>query len=509
MIPTTQQSGDCNDDNAAIHPGAVDIRDDGIDQDCDGYDLKTWYYDADGDGFGTPIIYKLENTHPAYYVSNSTDCDDSKLLYADNDNDGFGAGEPVACGVPNDTDCNDGDASIHASQTYYLDNDKDGFGDANAKTEGCTSEPPSGYVTNNTDCNDKAVTYEDKDGDGYGSNTKVACGDVTNNQDCNDGDETVYSSAITCPVVPVQCYNSSGTYAIAPLNTSKDCDVTGVSYSISGATTRNGTGNNASGEFNMGTSTITWTVSHSNGEPSICQSTVIVNPQTTVSVPDVKVLSKGVSVNTVYVGYAPASSLTLTTQASGGGTLAYKWSTGATTPSIKVSPIAMTTYTVTVKDGTCSAMASKQVKVVDVRCGSKKNKILVCHSGGTLCVDKSGVPDHLKHGDKLGVCGAASMNTLTFAQASQPIDETALIAASLYPSPNNGRFSVHLTTHTAGMAQVLVLDAQGQVVEKRNVQLTTGVQTLGFNLVGKASGLYLVKVISADGVQTLKAAVQR
>jgi uncharacterized protein YkwD len=35
----TESQGDCNDDNAAINPGAVDICGDGIDQDCSGEDL--------------------------------------------------------------------------------------------------------------------------------------------------------------------------------------------------------------------------------------------------------------------------------------------------------------------------------------------------------------------------------------------------------------------------------------------------------------------------------------
>lgn len=39
---------DCDDTDATIHPGAVEIPNDGIDQDCDGEDLVT---DGDGDGF--------------------------------------------------------------------------------------------------------------------------------------------------------------------------------------------------------------------------------------------------------------------------------------------------------------------------------------------------------------------------------------------------------------------------------------------------------------------------
>ena len=52
-------STDCNDADAGINPGAVDIPDNGIDEDCDGNDA-TEFVDADGDG-----------------VTNETDCDDN------------------------------------------------------------------------------------------------------------------------------------------------------------------------------------------------------------------------------------------------------------------------------------------------------------------------------------------------------------------------------------------------------------------------------------------------
>ena len=43
---------DCNDTNPAIHPGAVDVPDDGIDQDCNGVDATVT--DRDGDGSPAP-----------------------------------------------------------------------------------------------------------------------------------------------------------------------------------------------------------------------------------------------------------------------------------------------------------------------------------------------------------------------------------------------------------------------------------------------------------------------
>ncbi len=225
-------TGDCNDQLATVYPGAPEVTN-GRDDNCNGQVdetavITTYYRDADVDGFGNPAVMQTGTSQPPGYVTNNGDCDDTKVTYQDMDNDGFGSTTKVACGgvensadcndsqtryldgdgdgfgsmtkvacggVTNNTDCNDADASVNAPQTYYPDSDGDGFGNASNPAAFCSSSPPSGYVTNNSDCDDTKVLYRDNDRDGFGSTTKVACGGVLNNTDCHDGDNTIYPSA--------------------------------------------------------------------------------------------------------------------------------------------------------------------------------------------------------------------------------------------------------------------------------------------------------------------------
>jgi hypothetical protein len=68
---------DCDDGNAAIHPGASEVCDDGVDNNCDGSDATTsWgYQDADGDGYGGESVSGCGGL-PGGAVSTGGDCDD-------------------------------------------------------------------------------------------------------------------------------------------------------------------------------------------------------------------------------------------------------------------------------------------------------------------------------------------------------------------------------------------------------------------------------------------------
>ena len=87
----------------------------------------------------------------------------------------------------------------------------------------------------------------------------------------------ITAPVLTCPPAQTLCEVVSHNYTIPPLVATDDCTADSlltITFQISGATTRSGTGKDASGMFNVGTSTITWTVSDGCGNTSTCSTTV-------------------------------------------------------------------------------------------------------------------------------------------------------------------------------------------------------------------------------------------
>jgi len=146
---------DCDDGDATVNPDGQEICDpENDDEDCDGFaddaddsaleSTKTGFFaDADGDiyGAGAPVPFCDK---PAGFSSNDLDCDDSNAQV-------FPGQVEICNGI--DDDC---DASVDEDvvfNTYYIDADGDGFGDASdAGAPGC--QPPEGRVPNNDDCDD-------------------------------------------------------------------------------------------------------------------------------------------------------------------------------------------------------------------------------------------------------------------------------------------------------------------------------------------------------------------
>jgi hypothetical protein len=181
---------DCDDHDASVNPDASEVCDpanedencNGVADDADAYATgqSTWYRDADGDGFGTPLDTQLFCDQPGGYIADGTDCDDGDP--ATNPER-----EEVCDAVDKDENCNglvnDADPGMAEDglSVWYRDADHDGFGDPSATVEAC--DAPTGYVAEANDCDDTdaAVTPEateicddgvDNDCDG----TPNACG---------------------------------------------------------------------------------------------------------------------------------------------------------------------------------------------------------------------------------------------------------------------------------------------------------------------------------------------
>lgn len=299
----------------------------------------------------------------------------------------------------------------------------------------------------------------------------------------------------SCPALRSLCGNSTGIYTIPRLVATDNCGPAIINYTISGATSRTGNGDNASGLFSPGTSTINWTVRDSSNNITSCQTIVQVNTPVAATIGDATALGTGVNINTVYPGYSPASKITLIAKASGGTPpYSYLWSNGATTASIDVSPASATTYRVTITDSLgCSQVSTeKLVKVVAVTCGSKGEKVQVCivppgNFGVSYnsCVEPGAVASLLKAGSRLGSCTTTEDFTLNL---------------RAIPNPTYSYFTLDVTsTNTSERITLNIYTITGRLIESRTVNANSKVQIgASYN-----NGTYLAEAVQGTKKATL------
>ena len=283
--------------------------------------------------------------------------------------------------------------------------------------------------------------------------------------------DTQPPSIVSCPAITTFCANSDGRYTVPKL-VATDCAPVIISYEISGATTRSGSGDDASGSFNFGSSFITWTVKDSSNNTVRCQSIVTVNNPISVVIPNAMALPEGVHPNSVYQGYAGASFIKLHANVSG-GTLPYTylWSNGATTSSVNVSPTIRTAYSVTVTDasGCKQVSTARTIDVEYVKCGSKGDKVQVCivplfkiGKPFNSCVDEGAVAALLKAGSRLGSCGTS---------------EDFFLSIKATPNPSNSYFTINVTSaNTKNKITLNIYTIAGKLIETRRISSNINVR---------------------------------
>jgi len=234
-----------------------------------------------------------------------------------------------------------------------------------------------------------------------------------------------------------------------------------------------------------------------------------------VTISSVSLLVADAGLNqTVYYGYSPGSSATLNGSTSQGTSpYKYKWSTGATSASIKVSPSTGKQYTLTVTDANgCVARDVVKVCVVDVRCDkschSTGGKVEICHKAAngkkeTLCVSASAVPAHLAHGDKLGRCGAVTScldDSKAGEEEENPIagNEINLVA---YPNPLIDETTVRFNTLETEQVEVAVYNLLGIKIATVFEGMINGMEIHEekFNAAALSNGIYFVKLVTGQG----------
>jgi len=327
---------DCDDTKSGVKPGATEtcnLIDDNCDGAIDESVKNTYYLDSDDDNYGDSAQVTLACTLPVGYIDNSADCDDanpninpaqndvcndvddncvagvdednvcpSTAYYCDGDGDDQLSSSvrgscdtfeciPDGCSSSQGTDCDDGDSAVKigaveicnliddncvdgvdegVETTYYQDSDGDTFGNVEVIAEECSA--PSGYVEDNTDCDDtkssvnpsateicneiddncvagideevELTYYLDSDNDNYGdaSQTTLACsapdGYVDDNTDCVDNNVNINPSQNdVCNGVDDNCAAGVDEDNVCPTN-AYYCDDDGdgqLSSSVSGS----------------------------------------------------------------------------------------------------------------------------------------------------------------------------------------------------------------------------------------------------------------------------------
>ncbi len=225
---------DCDDARAASNPGADEYCND-EDDDCDGtvdedeaLDADTWYLDSDDDDFGRTTVSTTACDEPAGYAADPDDCDDTDdetwpgaYEYCDGDDDDC------------DGDIDEDDAVDVA--TWYADADADTYGNASVTADVC--DAPSGYVSNDDDCNDATAAISpgdteicdssdtDEDCDGLADDSDPSTSSVSKSTFYADSDADGHAGSSTS----LRC-DASSTW----LATSTDCDDSSAAISPSG-----------------------------------------------------------------------------------------------------------------------------------------------------------------------------------------------------------------------------------------------------------------------------------
>lgn len=505
---------DCNDNASTVHPGAVEICGNGIDDNCNGQidegcTVYTFYRDQDEDTYGNAADFVTNSTGiaPVGYVSNSADCNDNAST--------VNPGAVEICGNGIDDNCNGQIDEGCTVYTFYRDQDGDTYGNAANSVTNSTGIAPVGYVSNNTDCNDNNINVN--------PGAVEICGNGIDDNCNGQIDETTLQASslagtITCvggtTTVTVSATGGSGTYTGTGL-----FNVSAGTYNFTVKDTRN-CSSVTSGNVTAGTGTaparpaaITGTTFNLCGGGNFTYTVKEVATATsyTWTVPSgfsvvqnngrSALISVPASFNTAQISVR--SNNTCGSSAVRNGTLyavapnpssSIKGSATVTAGQANVTyslpAAAGITYTWSVPTG-ASITSGQGTNRIRVKFGSTSGNITVVVSNA---------------------CGVAPTGTLavkvnaaafTYKPLKAEVDSVPYLKA--YPNPAQSISNISFNSLKADVKYDLVItDLKGQPVFKTSGMSVIGENNLQVNVSAYANAMYIVKVITDTDVRTVK-----
>ncbi|MBC8053350.1 MAG: VCBS repeat-containing protein [Sphingobacteriaceae bacterium] len=403
-------------------------------------------------------------------------------------------------------------------------------------------------VTVQLDANGQGAITESQINNGSSDNCSIASYSLDKKSfDCSN----VGVNTVTLTVTDVNGNSSSATATVtvednvAPIALTQNISVTLVngSATITAASVDNNS-NDACGIqslsidksafdcSNLGNNTVILTVTDKNGNVSSASAVVNVigvTPVPTVAVTRTDNTFTGLNNKTIALGYG-AQSLTLnaTNGTSSNSLTTYAWSpstglSSATSASPVFTPSAAGSYTfdvIATNEFGCSAATSVTITVVDVRCGNKNDKVLVCQKTGSaknpwvqICISPNAVNAHLVKGSTIGNCGStgsiAAVSSLDMSLApGLSVNNTNSLAA--YPNPLAKQTTVTFNVVTDEAKVTLdMFNVSGAKVQSIYSGPAKSFQEYSFSYDASAiaPGVYFFKLTGSNVSLTFKAIV--
>ncbi len=359
-----------------------------------------------------------------------------------------------------------------------------------------------------------------------------ACGTVT----CTFTVTVVDNQAptIACPANIVRNTDAglcTATFAPANPTTADNCTVTLLTWTMSGATTGSspttGINNLGSRTFNMGVTTVAYTVKDAAGNTSNCSFTVTINDG------QLPVVSAQPVNRTVCAGTNATFSVTAT------NVVTYQWQqwngtawvniAGANSSSYTVSSVttAMNTNTFRViLNGLCTVVNSNAATLyvnplpaITLDAATTASiwpnqtstiTATATPAGGTFVWTWNGSPVSGVNGAVLGPVSIDRIGDykVTYTDPNGCVNTSSVISITaapsdnnlwVYPNPTTAQFNVRYYNQNGEKSTLRIYNAAGQVVFEQALSLGIAYSNTPVNLYHVAAGIYVVKVVDSEG----------